>query len=393
MQDESFDRLANTLAERGVDAAFAELVDRLGASRDFHRVFEALTLRARYDLGIPLVQTSPSSDLPAAVRDRYEQRIIEACREVGGLFLAAGDLANAHRYLSMIGELDSIRAAIDAYHPEEGARDEAVIEVALGQGVHPVKGLDLMLRRYGICQAISACQGVLGQPIPASTRSDCVRLLVRALHAELVARLAAEIQQREGGGDEASAPATASIPLLLAGRDWLFENDNYHIDTSHLNSVVRLARLLEKCPETFLAIQLCEYGRRLSERYSFPDPPPFENVYEDSLVFFKVIAGIEVDKGLAHFRAKAENGSIEEAGSLPAETLVNLLVRAGRWEEAVDYAGAKLNTVREPLGTCPTINELCQEAGRFDDMARLARARDDLVSFAAGLIQRHAASS
>lgn len=391
MQHESFDSLANTLAERGVTAAFAELVDRLGASRDFHRVFEALTLRARYDLGIPLVQTSPSSELPADVRDRYEQRIIEACREVGELFLAAGDLANAHRYLSMIGELDSIRAAIDAYRPEEGARDEAVIEVALGQGVHPVKGLDLMLRRYGICQAISACQGVLGQPLPASTRSDCVRLLVRALHAELVGRLAAEIQQREGG--EASAPVATSIPLLLAGRDWLFENDNYHIDTSHLNSVVRLARLLEKCPETFLAIQLCEYGRRLSERYSFPDPPPFEDVYEDSFVFFKVIAGIEVEKGLAHFRAKADNCSIEEASSLPAETFVNLLVRAGRWEEAVEYAGAKLNTVREPVGTCPTINELCQEAGRFDDMARLARARDDLVSFAAALIQRHAASS
>jgi hypothetical protein len=41
---------------------------------------------------------------------------------------------------------------------------------------------------------------------------------------------------------------------------------------------------------------------------------------------------------------------------------------------------------------CPTINELCQRSGQFEEMANLARRRSDPISFAAGLIQQKSAA-
>src|SRR5262249_33042441 len=148
--------------------------------------------------------------------------------------------------------------------------------------------LSLILARYGTCQGITACEQLLAQGLKQDVRNDCIRLLVRQLHRELLERLGAEIAAKEG-----RAPAGASVPMLLKGRDWLFEDENYHIDTSHLNAVVRLSRLLPKGEELLLAMQLCEYGQRLSQRYRYPDPPPFEDVYADTAVFLRTAAGVD----------------------------------------------------------------------------------------------------
>lgn len=382
MEPSIYDSLSRKVQMDGPAAAIDELIDALRDAKEYHRMFEAMTLRARFDLGLPLIQTSSTQELPKDTRTRYEDGIIEACRIVGGLFLDVGDVGNAYRYLNMIGEVEPVRDAIERMPLEGETVDESWIEVAMHHGVHPRKGLELILKRYGICQAITACQGILAQPGKTESREECVRLLIRALHEELVIRLVDEIARREG-----TEPVARTIPMLLKGREWLFENDNYHIDTSHLNSVVRLARLLGKCDETFLAIQLCEYGKNLSERYSYPDPSPFEKVYEDSQTYLKVLAGIDVERGLAHFRAKAESANPAETGSYPLEMFVNLLVHTGRLHEAIDYASKGIGM--EDYGSAsPSINELCQRAKDFDALARWARERGDVVSFAAGIIQK-----
>jgi hypothetical protein len=36
---------------------------------------------------------------------------------------------------------------------------------------------------------------------------------------------------------------------------------------------------------------------------------------------------------------------------------------------------------------CPSVAELCQSSGRFDELARLAVERDDLLHYAAALVQ------
>ena len=58
-----------------------------------------------------------------------------------------------------------------------------------------------------------------------------------------------------------------TVLKLIEGRDWLFEDDGYHIDTSHLSSVVQMAVHLTPCDELRLARELCAYGKRLSPRF------------------------------------------------------------------------------------------------------------------------------
>jgi hypothetical protein len=340
-------------------------------------------MKARHELGVPVIQLGPAASLPEKVRTAYEDRVVAAARTVGGLYLADGNIPAAFSYLNMIGEVEPIRAAIAQWRPgEDDENFDAVIDIAVGHSVHPSRGLELVLDRYGTCQAITSCEQLLSQGLRAPMRDDCIKLLVRTLHRELVDRLKDEIATREG-----ESPAIASIPVLMGGRDWLFADEAYHIDTSHLNSVVRMARLLPKCEELFLALQLCDYGTRLGPRYRYSDSPPFEDAFADSSAYFKTILGTDVEKGLALFRQRAEDVASENLNTYPAEIYVHLLQMVGRNEDAVQYAGRKLNRpdFRPSFGL--SLNELCQTHGKFDAMANWARRRGDLLGLVAGVVQ------
>src|SRR5581483_5000710 len=142
-------------------------------------------------------------------------------------------------------------------------------------------------------------------------------------------RLKADIVRREG-----SAPATDSVRELMEGRDYLFEDEFYHVDVSHLGAVVQMATHLPPGEELDMARELCAYGRRLSPRFQYPGDPPFEDQYRDYGVYLDTLAGKDVEAGLAHFRQKAETADPEQAGTRPAEVLVNLLLRLDRPKDA-----------------------------------------------------------
>src|SRR5439155_442893 len=83
-------------------------------------------------------------------------------------------------------------------------------------------------------------------------------------------------------------------PQQVGGREWLFNDDSYHIDVSHLNSVVRFARFLDAgCPELDLALQLAQYGSRLAQQYQYAGNPPFDDFYPAHIRYFKVLLDIE----------------------------------------------------------------------------------------------------
>jgi hypothetical protein len=177
---------------------------------------------------------------------------------------------------------------------------------------------------------------------------------------------------------------------LVAGRDWLFSDESYHIDISHLTSTVR-GSLQAVDPEVIdLAIDLADYGRRLSPRLQYEGAPPFEKTFEDHYVYLRAIRGIDVDAGVARFRAKlpAAGQDVEELEStLPAQALVNLLVRLDRLDEAIDVAAGHLGSVPDSMLACPPLAELCQRAGRLDRLASAARTLNQPVSFLAAKIQ------
>jgi hypothetical protein len=280
----------------------------------------------------------------------------------------------------MIGEPGPVADALETFQLGEGDESQQVIEVAFHQGVHPRRGFDWLLERYGICSAITTVSSHDFSQMPEA-RTYCIGKLVRALHAELLERLKADIAQREG-----KAPEGDSVAGLLAGRGELFADEFYHVDVSHLSSVVQMSLQLPDGAEIGLARELCAYGERLSSRFQYGGDPPFEDLYRDCGIYLAVLAGDDVEKGLEHFRAKVAASDPENDGTLPAEVLVNLLVRVGRLEEALAVARRHLARVTDRPLNCPGVAELCQRTGNYTALAEIAREQGDPVHYLAGLL-------
>jgi hypothetical protein len=378
----AFDALDDTLRTGGPDAALEHVIAHLEQTKQFRALLDALLLKARRDLGLPLVPVSSLGDLPEPARSQYEERYIEAIRAVGTRLLAEGELPTAWSYFRAIGDPEPVAKALAEYQPVEGdERLGAIVEVAFNQGANPRKGFELILEHFGTCSAITAFEHL---PQDAATRSACADKLVRQLHEHLTANLRAEIAQR----GQPLPPEGTPIPGLLDGRDWLFQDEAYHIDVSHLGATVRLSPLLTDPATIALAAGLADYGARLSHRHHYEGDPPFERTYEDHAVYLGALLGQDLDQAVAHFRAKlTPTDPGDAAGSYPAQVLVGLLLRLGRLDEAIDVAAEHLAGLPETSLTCPSVAQLCQQAGQNSRLARIARDHGDLVNYAAALLQ------
>lgn len=385
----TLDAIEGALRDRGPEAALERLAAALDDSGDYRALLDALLLRARYDLGLPLIASGSLAGIPEPVRSQYEERYVDAIRQVGSRYLAAGDIPTAWAYFRVIGENEPIAQAIRNYvHDRDGAAGDgdrlgSIIEVAFNHGVDPLRGFELILSHYGTCSAISAFDGLPGQDEP--TRIACAERLIRHLHRELVANIRSDIL----GRGQLAPPPGATIAEIVATREWLFADDSYHIDISHLASVVRMAVLATDPEVIALAADLTEYGRRLSPRLQFEGSPPFERVFEDHGVYLRALLGQDVDAAIAHFRAKLGPPAAdpESAGSpVPAQILISLLVRLGRLDEAIEIAAAYLSGQQDSSLFCPNLAQLCQQAGKPGRLAELARDRADAVNYTAALL-------
>ncbi len=372
----AFDRLRAALESAGPLPAVDALVAELRAAGDLPNLFYARLMRKRVELGLPPFPTGPSAELPDETHDAYEAAIRDAGREVGGLFLDRGDIPRAWMYFRMLGEPEPVKQALANYDPGPDDDTYPVVEVAWQQGVLPEKGFDVILDRHGICSAITMVHSADLAQNPA-LRDYCVKRLVRSLHEQLVERLRNDLQSR---GLDASG---STVPELL--RDELFGEDLYHIDVSHLSSVVQLALHLSPGPELDLARGLCAYGAKLSPGLRGDNDPPFDETYSDYQRYLDVLTGVDTEAGLAHFRDKTERFAAE-GYQFPAEVLVNLLLRVDRLPDALAIAQQYLSEADDRHLSCPGVTELARRAKDYTSLAEAARGKGDPVSYLAGLI-------
>lgn len=393
------DRLDASLRAEGPAAAIDCLIADLTGRGEYRALLDALLLKARHEMGLPLVQDGGLGDLPEPKRSEYEERYVEAIRKVGGMVLETGDVAGAWPYFRAIGEKERVVEAIEAFRAGQGGEDVGkVIEVAFNQGAHPRKGWELILEHHGPCSAITAFEHL---PPDDAVRVPCADRLTRHLHGQVVASLRYDVTRR----GEPEPPEGASIPALIEGRPWLFEEDNYHVDVSHLASTVRLGPLLTDPATIALAVELTDYGRNLSERHRYDGDPPFDRLYEDHGIYLRALLSQDVDAAVAHFRGKLATpeaepvpadafgddldfGPVGPPDTATAQILVVFLARLGRLEEAIDVASEHLAGVPESALFCPSVARLCARAGRLDRLAAIARAQGDPVHYAAAILQK-----
>jgi hypothetical protein len=380
MDQQLYDDLKHALEAEGPAKAIDRLCAALRERKDYANLFYALLLKRRHELGVNPVPTGAAQDLPPEVHEAYEDAIREAGRLVGRLYLDEGNIAHAWMFYRMLGETEPVREALDRFQPSDGEDCHPLVDIAYHQGVHPRKGFDLILDRFGICSAITMLGGQEFAHGP-EVRDYCIKRVVRALYQELHERLSAEVERQEG-----KKPEAKTVRELMAGRDWLFADDFYHIDVSHLGAVVQMSVHLSPGEELNMARELCAYGQKLSPRFQYQSEPPFEDQYRDYGVYLAVLAGDDVEAGLEHFRAKVAQADPQEVGTYPAEVLVNLLLRAGRADEALAVARRHLANVTDRPLTCPSIVELCHMTGDYRTLAEVAREQDNAVHFVAGLL-------
>jgi len=360
---DEFSQIEEMLRSGGAEAVFELLMRRAREEGNYRVLFDTGILRVRHCLGLPLIETEAVPELTPEQRPIYEAAFRDAARAAGEMCLSQGDIASAWPYFKAIGEHAPVAAAIQNV---AGGEDlDRVIEIAFQEGVHPRKGFELILEHRGVCSAITW----FGANRDPRSRQECLRLLVRTLYREIAFAIQRAIASVEG-----AEPATESLAELMVGRDWLFEGMSTYTDATHLTSILRYAPELEDEASLRMALEMAEYGRRLDPMYHFRGDPPFQDTYRDSAVYLKALLGEEVEAGIAHFRAKISGP--EDA--IAAEVLIHLLSRLKRYSEAIPVSMECL-----PDATL----QLCQAAGDFAALRDRAREREDMVGFAAGIIQ------
>lgn len=369
---ELFGRLEQLAKEPA--AAVAELLKVLPADQHAAR-FQALLLQARIELGLPAVTQGAAEDIPEAKQAAYEEAIRRAARQVGQELLKANQPVAAWTYFRLIGEPQPVAEALEKLSPADDALSD-LLQLALGEGVHPRLGFDWVLDKHGLCNAITTVGQTLYQPGPA--RQHAIRRLTTALHAELLDRLRADLEQRG-----MHAPASATLADLLRQDERLFEEDNYHIDLSHLSSVVQLALELAPGPEAELAEQLCQYGERLNPKFHPPADAPFAAGYAAYRRYFAVLNRHDLEANLAYFHAQADQAEGETG---PAEVLVHLYAALHRPAEALGVYEKHLAEVDPRQLSCPSPVELCRRLEDYAPLRRLCQRREDLVGFVAALL-------
>jgi hypothetical protein len=375
--DDAFDLIEQAAQQGGAQSALDVLVTISQKDKNYALLFEARLMQARHKIGLPLVFNGSLDDLPQCERQPYEEAMKAAARETGGLYLADGDILRAWPYFRAIGDSAPVSEAIEKIESHDQL--DGIIELAFGQGVNPRKGFELLLKHHGICRAITFFQQY---PDPKS-RDQCALLLLRSLHSELVENLKRTILQNEG-----HEPGGNNVSELIHGRDWLFGDLDYYVDTAHLTAIIPLALDFTDPEAIQLAIELCDYGAHLSPKFHYHSDPPFENFYCDHHIYLQALVGCDTDRAVAHFRNKVDASNATTPGTGPAQVLVLLLTRLKRYQDALRVSLEHLSDQSPNELGCPTIPQLCQLAGDYDSLRQVARRCGDILNFTAATIRK-----
>lgn len=355
-----------------------QAADQLRQDKRYHELFEALKMQLRLRLGLPLQSSEGSDGLSEPQRKELEDGLIAACREVGSLLIKDGKVREGYMYLRPVGEPAEARALLANIEADEDNAEE-LIEVLLHEGVDVGRGFQLLIDQYGTCSSITQYEQSVARR-PRHEQQPAARKLLQKVHSDLLSSVKHDIAKQEG-----TTPTGNTLLELIRDREWLFHENAYHIDTTHLASTVRNARVLSDTADLKMALDLTEYGRRLSQQFQYQGDEPFADQYPSNALYFQALLGNNIDEAIAYFDQKAELLDPQYNGTAPLETLVDLLARVKRPAAAI-AAGIKLKpkTV-QPIGLAPSLIELATQAKQFDAVLAYCQEQGDVLGYAACL--------
>jgi len=388
-----FESLQKTTSENGPGAAARFLADEMRREEKFPELFEALKMVHRIELGLPAVHTEASSAntdsepdaISPDVQDELDKKLLSACAEVGTALMRKGNLQEGWMYMRAVGDRAATAEAMSKVPVTQDNLD-TVLGLLVHEAIDIARGTKLSLEMRGTCNTITMLDTVVSMR-GRTDQQAAVGTLVEHVHTELLSSLKADIIRRENCDATSPVHTATSLEGLLSTRPALLRDGTYHLDTTHLASTVRFARILDNVNHLRLAVDLAQYGRQLHSQYQYPSEEPFADLYPMSLGMFRALLGEHVEAALKMFLQKAESLDPQEHGTVAIETYADLLTRVGKPAEAMHFLIKKMPRGMRPFGIAPSLLELAVASNDFQPMLNLARERGDLVGYAAALLQ------
>ena len=388
-----FETLLTTTFQSGPAAAASLLADEMRREEKYPELFEALKMLHRIELGLPAVHTELSGShastqeesISPELQDQLDKKLLGACTEVGTALMRQGKLQEGWMYLRAVGDR---QATADAMRNVPVNQDnlDTVLGLLVHEAIDVARGTKLSLEMRGTCNTITMMDSVVSMRGRVDQQA-AVGTLVEHVHAELLSSLKADIVSREKCDASSAVHSSTSLEALLSTRPTLLRDGTYHLDTTHLASTVRFARILDNQHQLRLSADMAQYGRQLHSQYQYPSEEPFADLYPMSLAMFRALLGEHVDEALKLFLQKAESLDPQEHGTVAIETYADLLTRVGRPAEAMQFLIKKMPRGMRPFGIAPSLLELAVASNDFQPMLNQAKERRDVVGYAAALLQ------
>lgn len=375
-------QLQNTFNTSGAEAALTTLAERMRSEKKYHELFEALKMQLRLRLKLPISPVEGGSDdLSEATRDQLEDGLVDACRQVGELLIRDGKVREGWMYLRAVGDKAAAAKLINAVAADDDNYEE-LIEVCLHEGVDTARGFKLLLERNGTCNSITTFDQMMNQR-SKKERQATASLLLHRVYDDLISNVRTDIARQEG-----SQPKEKTLRELVLDREWLFQDGQYHIDTTHLASVVRMARVIDDPAELALALDLTYYGRHLAEQLQYQGDEPFVDQYPSNALFYSALLGQNVDEAVEFFANKAKLLDPQYNGTAAIEAYLDLLSRLGRPKEALAAALELMPAGTPSVAYAPLLLDLCSKTGEYEKVLEFCTSRGDELGFAAALVSQ-----
>ena len=360
------------------------MIEHFRETRKPMELFEALKMRIRQQLDLPLVAQEDEVSRPEEVERQLEVGLLDACREAGTMLIEDGKVGEGWLYLRPTGDMELAKKLIAEVEINDDNYDE-MIQVLLHEGVDVGRGYQAILKHQGTCNSITVYDQYLTQR-SKSDRQAAAACLLDHFYDELSEMVRADIASRE-----APAGEDESLIDMIGKRKWLLEGGGYHLDTTHLSATVRVASSLEDPAQHRKAWELTQYGRRLHHQFQYPGDEPFADFYPAYATFYATLLGDNVDAGLKFFERKARSVDPREHGTAAIETYVDLLDRVGRPAEAVRAAVELVPDDVPPQRIVPLLIEIAGRAKAagdgeaFNHVSEYCEKHDDVLGYAAVL--------
>ncbi len=359
------------------------MIEHFRQSRKPMELFEALKMRIRHQLGLPLVPQEDEVARPDEIERQLEVGLLEACRETGTMLIEEGKVGEGWMYLRPTGETELARELISKVEITEENYDE-ITQVLLHEGVDISRGYQAVLDHQGTCNSITVYDQYLASRGKAD-RQAAAACLLDHFYDELTELVRGDIARREApAGDQ------ETLAEMIQKRKWVLDEGGYHLDTTHLSSTVRIASSLQQPEQLRKAWELTQYGRRLHHQFQYPGDEPFVDFYPAYATFYATLLGENVDAGLKYFERKARSVDPVQHGTAATETYIDLMDRVGRSADAVRAAVELVPEDVPPQRIVPLLIEIAGHARAagddvFETLLSYCEKHDDVLGYAAVL--------